>query len=204
MKNIEQYRALTQQRNWVEIFKLNGLDPDTFGLDPDAFGTEEEIGVLGDYLQKDEIVFALVSGRVSQRMMSKQYHVGLRTRVVALTNERILFLDHAMFSSSVDTQSIRLDHIHAVSDSQGWWHGTVTIDISSRIFLIVGCEKEHVKIFADMANQLIQNKEDERDTTLSKGISVADEIEKLSDLHKKRILTDKEFSEAKAKLISDL
>ena len=197
MKNIEQYKVLTQQRNWEEIFKLNGLPPYTFN-------TKEEIKVLGDYLQKDEIVFALVSGRVSQKMMSERYNVGLRTWIVALTNERILFLDHAMFSSSVDTQSVRLNHIHAVSASQGWWYGTVTIDISSRIILISRCEREHVEIFEDIANQLIRNKDDELDTTLSKGISVADEIEKLSDLHKKRILTDKEFSEAKAKLISDL
>ena len=131
-------------------------------------------------------------------------NVGLRTRLVVLTNERILFLDHAMLSSSVDTQSIRLNRVQAVSASQGWWYGRVTIDTSSKFILISRCEREDVKVFADMANQLIRNKDDELDTTLSKGISVADEIEKLSDLHKKRILTDKEFSEAKAKLISDL
>ena len=196
MKNIEQYKVLTQQRNWVEIFKLNGLPPYTFS-------TKKEHAILGDYLQKDEIVFALLSGLLHQERSSHS-EIGVNSWIVALTSERILCLCHAVFSSSVDTQSIRLNRVQAVSASQGWCYGKVTIDTSSKSILISRCEREDVKVFADIANQLIRNKDDERDTTLSKGISVADEIEKLSDLHKKRILTDKEFSEAKAKLISDL
>ena len=197
MKNIEQYKVLTQQRNWGRIFKLNGLPSYTFSK-------KKEHMVLGDYLEKDEIVFALLSGLLHQQKAPDHPEVGVNTWIVALTNERILCLYHPMFSSFADTQSIRLNRVQAVSASQGWWYGKVTIDISSKFIFISHCQKETVKVFADMANQLIRNKDDELDTTLSKGISVADEIEKLSDLHKKRILTDKEFSEAKAKLISDL
>ena len=48
MKNIEQYRALTQQRNWMEIFKINGLATYTFS-------TEEEIGFLEIICKKTKL-----------------------------------------------------------------------------------------------------------------------------------------------------
>ncbi|KEO53294.1 hypothetical protein [Thioclava indica] len=100
MKNIEQYKAFTQQRNWAEIFKLNNLKIDTFG-------TKKELNVLGDCLQESEIVFALVSGVMSQSETSNDFDFGANTWVAALTSERVLCLDHAMLTSSVDTQSIR-------------------------------------------------------------------------------------------------
>jgi len=124
MMNTEKCKELTQQRNWSEIFELNGLEID-------SFGTKKELKVLGDYLQKDEVVFALVSGVMSQSETSNDFDFGANTWVAALTSERVLCLDHAMLSSSVDTQSIRLNRIQAVSASQGWMFGKVTIDIGT-------------------------------------------------------------------------
>ncbi|MBM2295106.1 PH domain-containing protein [Sulfitobacter pseudonitzschiae] len=197
MKNIEQYKAFTQQRNWAEIFKLNNLKID-------SFGTKKELKVLGDYLQESEIVFALVSGVMSQSETSNDFDFGANTWVAALTNERVLCLDHAMLTSSVDTQSIRLNRIQAVSASQGWVLGKITIDIGARLIVIDNCVKSDVKTFAELANQLIREKEEVTISPSSAGISIVDEIGKLSGLHSSGILTDSEFSEAKAKLIAKL
>lgn len=197
MNNLKQYQALTGQGDWAGIFELNGLKIDTFG-------TKKELKVLGEYLQKDEVVFALVSGVMSQSETSNDFDFGANTWVAALTSERILCLDHAMLSSSVDTQSIRLNRLQSVSASQGWILGKITIDIGARLIVIDNCVKSDVKIFAELANQLIREKEEAATPSPSATISVADEIGKLNELHKNGILTDGEFSEAKAKLIAKL
>ena len=197
MNNIEKRKELTQKRDWSGIFELNGLEID-------SFGTKKELSVLGDYLQKDEVVFALVSGVMSQSETSNDFDFGANTWIAALTSERVLCLDHAMLSSSVDTQSIRLNRIQAVSASQGWIFGKVTIDIGARLIVIDNCEKSHVKVFADLANQLIRQQEDDAATPSISNVSVADEIAKLNDLFTKGVLTADEFSKSKGKLIEKL
>jgi len=197
LKNIEQYKALTNQNDWAGIFRLNQLEIDDFG-------TKKELKVLGDYLQNDEIVFAIVSGVMSQTQTSNDFDFGANTWVAALTSERVLCLDHAMLSSSVDTQSIRLNRIQAVSASQGWMFGKVIIDIGARMIEIDNCVKSHVKTFAELANELIRENEESNTTASAPNISIADEIMKLSDLHTKGILTDDEYSAAKSKLIEKL
>ena len=127
MNNIEKCKKLTQERDWAGIFEINGLEID-------SFGTKKKLCVLGDYLQKDEVVFALVSGIISQSDTSTDFDfgaIGAKNWISALTSERILCLDHAMLSSSINTQSIRLNQIQAVSASQGWFFGQINIDIGA-------------------------------------------------------------------------
>ena len=197
MNNIEKCKKLTQQRNWAGLFELNGLEID-------SFGTKKELSVLGDYLQKDEVVFALVSGIISQSETSMDFDFGANTWISALTSERILCLDHAMLSSSVNTQSIKLNQIQAVSASQGWVFGKITVDIGARLIVIDNCEKPHVKVFAELANQLIRESEGGETLLSGTSVSIADEISKLNNLHIKGVLTADEFSNAKEKLIAKL
>jgi hypothetical protein len=88
--NYEKYSELTRLKDWKGVFEINGLNID-------SFGTKKELDVLGDYLENDEVVFALASGIMSQTQTSNKFDWGSNTWVVALTNERFLFLDHAMF-----------------------------------------------------------------------------------------------------------
>ena len=82
MNNIEKCKKLTQERDWAGLFELNGLEID-------SFGTKKELSVLGDYLQKDEVVFALVSGMISQSETSTDFGFGAKNWITALTSERI-------------------------------------------------------------------------------------------------------------------
>ncbi|MDC1289001.1 PH domain-containing protein [Amylibacter sp.] len=200
MNNIEKCKKLTQERDWAGLFELNGLEID-------SFGTKKELSVLGDYLQKDEVVFALVSGIISQSETSTDFDfgaIGAKNWISALTSERILCLDYAMLSSSINTQSIRLNQIQAVSASQGWFFGQITVDIGAGLIVIDNCEKPHVKVFAELANQLIRQKEEGETLLSGASVSIADEISKLNDLHIKGVLTADEFSKAKEKLIAKL
>ena len=200
MNNIEKCKKLTQERDWAGLFELNGLEID-------SFGTKKELSVLGDYLQKDEVVFALVSGIISQSETSTDFDfgaIGAKNWISALTSERILCLDYAMLSSSINTQSIRLNQIQAVSASQGWFFGQITVDIGAGLIVIDNCEKPHVKVFAELANQLIRQKEEGETLLSGASVSIADEISKLNNLHIKGVLTADEFSNAKEKLIAKL
>lgn len=147
--NYEKYSELTRLKDWKGVFEINGLNID-------SFGTKKELDVLGDYLENDEVVFALASGIMSQTQTSNKFDWGSNTWVVALTNERFLFLDHAMFSKSVDTQSVRHDSVQAVSASQGLILGKIQVDLGSRVIVIDNCVKSHVKVIADLSNKWIR------------------------------------------------
>lgn len=144
--NYGKYAEFTHANNWQGICEINGRSID-------SFGTKKELNVLADYLEDDEVVFAFASGIMSQTSTSNSTDWGSNTWLVALTNERFLFLDHAMLSKSVDTQSIRHDAVQAISASQGLLLGKIQIDLGSRVVAIDNCQKADVKIIADLSNK---------------------------------------------------
>lgn len=196
IKNVDKYREYTQRRNWEEIFRLNSTEISDFG-------TKKELEVLADYLEEGEVVFALVSGVMSQSVTSNEFDFGLNTWVAVLTSERVLCLDHALFSHSVDTQSIRLDRIQAVSSSQGWALGKVMVDIGNRMIKIDNCVKAHVSVFADLANQLLKKREIEQVQAISKGVNIVDELERLEKLKEVGVINEDEFVLAKQKIVNN-
>ncbi len=197
--NIKQYEAATRVADWPAIAKLNDGFFDTFGV-------KKEFSVLPNYLEEGEVVFALASGIVTQSDTSNSADWGSNSWLVVLTNERFLFLDHAMLTKSVDTQSVRLDRVQAVSASQGFLLGKIVVDLSARVIVIDNCQKKDVRAMADIANKLIREREKASSQRNSAPINVdyADQLMKFADLHAKGILSDDEFSEAKKKLIAAL
>lgn len=199
--NIEQYEAATNAGDWAAIAKLNDGFFDTFGV-------KKEFSVLAGYLEDGEVVFALASGIVTQSDTSNSTDWGSNTWLVVLTNERFLFLDHALLTKSVDTQSVRLDRVQAVSASQGFLLGKIVVDLSARVIVIDNCQKKDVRAMADIANKLIREREkvvSQRNSAhVSVAVDYADQLMNFSELHAKGVLTDDEFSEAKRKLIAAL
>lgn len=200
MNNLEKYAEYTKARNWEAICKLNNV-----GLD--SFGTKKELNVLANYLEEDEIVFALTSGIMVQTETSNSFDFGANAWLVALTSERFLFLDCAMMTSSVDTQSIRHDKVQAVSASQGWVLGKIMVDLGSRVLVIDNCQKATVSVVADLANKWLKELQKQKSTTVSNANAPAEEspldkLEKLAKLLAMGALTDEEFKAAKAKILA--
>ena len=200
MNNLEKYAEYTKARNWEAICKLNNV-----GLD--SFGTKKELNVLANYLEEDEIVFALTSGIMVQTETSNSFDFGANTWLVALTSERFLFLDCAMMTSSVDTQSIRHDKVQAVSASQGWVLGKIMVDLGSRVLVIDNCQKATVSVIADLANKWLKELQKQKSTTVLNANAPAEEspldkLEKLAKLLAMGALTDEEFKVAKAKILA--
>ena len=197
MENHDKYQKLTQKRDWEGIYKLNNLE---FKV----FGNKRALNALGDYLEPNETVYALVSGMSFESVTSAVTDIGPSKWLTVLTDERILFLDHALIRKSIDTQTIRINHVQAVAASQGFFFGKIAIDIGNRSIVNSLCVKTHVKTYAAIANKLIREKEGEQIENKPKHTSIADEIAKIAQLNKKGILTKAEFSKAKQKLISKL
>jgi hypothetical protein len=147
--NFNKYASFTQGKDWKSICKLNGVELD-------SFGTKKELKVLTDYLEEGEVVFALTSGIMTQTGTSNATDFGANTWLVVLTNERFLFLDHAMMTRSVDTQSVRHESVQAVSASQGLMLGKIQVDLGARVVVIDNCQKATVKVIADLANKWLR------------------------------------------------
>jgi hypothetical protein len=191
------YAAYTQAREWRHICDLNGVELD-------SFNTRKELNVLSKHLEPNEVVFALTSGVMSQTSTSNASDWGLNTWLVILTSERFLFLDHAMLTSSVDSQSIRHDRVQAVSASQGWVLGKVAVDIGSRTITIDNCPKATVTPMAQLANKwlaVLQKRKENQQAKPTAGASLSDELKKLAELHSQGLLSDSEFAAAKARLL---
>lgn len=152
MDNYNLYKIATENADWKRICEINGVNFE-------AFGTRKELAVLKSYLEPDEIVFALASGLMKQTATSNAFDWGVNTWLAVLTSDRFLFLDAAMLTSSVDTQSIRLKNVQAISASQGFVFGKIMIDLGSRIVMVDNCPKDAVKVMAELGNRWIKELE---------------------------------------------
>lgn len=206
MENIEKYKQLTEKQDWKGICGLNGVPFD-------VFGTKKEIKVLPKFLGKGEIVFALTSGIVQKNGNSNSSDFGSNTWLVILTSERFLFLDCALLTDSVDTQTVRLERVQAVSASQGWVLGKVMVDIGSRTIVIDNCIKSTVSVVADLANKWLSFLEKSKGENVAKLAQVPpqpvaesglDRLEKLGRLYQSGLLTEAEFNDAKSKVLAAL
>lgn len=202
MENYDKYAEYTKAQDWKAICNLNNVALD-------AFGTKKELKALPGYLEPDEVVFALTSGIMSQTETSNSFDFGANTWLVALTSDRFLFLDAAMLTSSVDTQSVRHDKVQAVSASQGRVFGKIMIDLGSRLLTVDNCQKATVKVIADLANKWLKELSNRKENGAQQNNAVAsddplDKLERLAKLHSMGALSDDEFNMAKQKLLSEL
>jgi len=200
--NFEQYSKYTKANNWKGICELNNIDFD-------LFGTKKELDVLPDYLDDDEVVFALTSGIMSQTETSNSFDFGTNTWLVVLTNERFLFLDCAMLTNSVDTQSIRHNHVQGVSVSQGLVLGKIMVDLGNRMVTMDNCNKTTIPVIAEIANKWLKELQQKKDSIQSNNSGYVEEtpikkLEKLAELHVMGALSDEEFKVAKEKILATL
>ncbi|MCQ2195860.1 MAG: PH domain-containing protein [Paludibacteraceae bacterium] len=169
MQDINRYKICTEKADWKGICDINGINFD-------FLGSRKELEVLSSYLEQGEIVFALASGLMKRTITSNTFDGGLNTWLVVLTSERFLFMDAALLTSSVDTQSVRLNKVQAISASQGLLLGKISIDLGSRLITIDNCTKESVRVMADLANKWLKD--------LENGTKIPDENKDMEDFKK--------------------
>ena len=203
MENYSLYSKLTKEKMWKEISKLNKMPHD-------VFGAWKEVHRLPEILNEDEVVFALTSGLMPQTVTSNKSDDGINTWLVVLTSQRFLFLDHAFWSSSIDIQSVRHEQVQAVSSSQGWFLGKITIDLGSRLIVVDNCTNEALTAFVTLSNKWLSTLEKCKNERMSEPVAIpvsnvpfspADELKKFAELRAAGILSEEEFETAKAKIL---
>lgn len=170
MENLTRYKLCTEKADWRGICEINGINFE-------SFGTNKELAALAGFLEPGEVVFALACGLMNQTVTSNAFDVGLNTWLVVLTSERFLFLDAALLTSSIDSQSVRLNKVQAISASQGLVLGKISIDLGSRLITVDNCPKEAVKVMADLANKWLKD--------LENGVKLPEDSPEMENFSKK-------------------
>jgi len=126
--------------------------------------------------------------------------------VVILTDQRILFYYQIMLSSS--TEVIALDEIRSInSNTNGMTGGHIELHTMTKSYDILVSYKR------DMVQKIVQVFEKAKKdfaasanapTSTARNNSILEQIEKLSDLNKKGIITDEEFKTKKEELLAKL
>ncbi len=202
MKNYDQYKTLTENKDWSGICELNGID-----MNSSKFGTMKEMNALPGQLQSGEVVLGFTAGIMANTGDGNITDLLPSTWVIVLTDRRFLCLDSALLTKSLDVHSILHKNVQGVFVAQGFILGKISIETGGRTTVIDNCEKKTVKILGDLANDWLQVLEERKSlpqSTVNTEESGLDKLKKLAELKELGALTLEEFEEAKAKILAAL
>ena len=158
-----------------------------FKLDISKIGSaKREVALLPTILGDSEELLDLTPGAIGNVM-----------GIIACTDERVVLLDKGILFRH-NQKDIPLNKINSVTFEKGIMFAKVTImDSSSSIFIEVVNDRVD-KLVSTIKNAISKFKEINNRDTCDDLIA---QLEKLSELKVKGILTDEEFNQAKAKIL---
>lgn len=124
-----------------------------------------------------------------------------KTSIIVATQKRILFLEKGTFGLSSGNRTISLDKVSSITASKGMMFGTIEITTSNeeiKIEKVVGSE---VDAFVSAVRDVMDNPIPTSPPAADNVTGRLDQLTKLAELHAAGILTDDEFSAAKAKAL---
>lgn len=203
VNDYEKYKSLTVRRDWAGICRMNGVD-----MQSSRFGTMKEMNRLSEQLQSGEVVICFTAGVMTNTGDSNSTDFGISTWLVVLTDRRFLFLDAALLTKSLDVHSILHKNVQAVRVAQGFVLGKITIDTGGRSTVIDNCEKTTVKVLGDVANEWLQILEERKsapkEPSSTPRESDLDKLKKLGELKNLGVLSEREFNDAKARIMASM
>ena len=188
--------SLTKSCDWLKVQQLQSLDT------ANNYLVKKELSVLGEYLEEDEIVYAFGAGVMSQQENSNITDFGLNTLLFVLTNMRIVILDHAILTKSVDVNSIWLSSVKGFSSSQGLMLGKITVDTGGFPVVFDNCLKNDVKKITSIANKILREmNKPKMEEQASTGKVSANELREMHELLQSGVITQEEFENFKKKAL---
>jgi hypothetical protein len=158
------------------------------------WGTKKEIGYLHEVLVPDEGILAITSG----------FHDG-NTWLVTVTDRRVIFLDKGMVFG-LKQMEMPLSQISAVSHKVGLVLGRIEVSTSGGSKVIDNIDKTDVVKVAQILSDLINKEKQPQPTnTLSASdppVDIVSQLERLVSLKERGVLTDEEFAQQKARILS--
>lgn len=161
----------------------------------DQFFTKKELNHLPQILADGEQVLAFTSGMMEGN-----------TWLITLTDKRIIFLDKGMIYG-LKQVVINLDKIHSVSGNTGIMFGKIGIEDGASQRNIEFVPKGAVVPFTNKVRDAIEyHKKPSANYSVpqqNSGDDIISKLEKLASLQERGVLTQEEFAQQKAKLLSD-
>lgn len=155
----------------------------------DQFFTKKELLHLPSVLSDDEQVLAFTSGLMDGN-----------TWLIALTNQRVIFLDKGMIYG-LKQATIPLDKVNAVSGETGIFFGKIIIEDGASSRVITNVWKKTVIAFTNKMREAMNDIRPPRSAFSPPPPSsddVISKLERLSVLKSSGVLTQEEFDRQKA------
>ncbi|TKX33322.1 PH domain-containing protein [Campylobacter taeniopygiae] len=154
--------------------------------------SKKEIKVLPEILWEGEKVKKAAQGTYN-----------LATGLLVATDKRLIFIDKGFINLKVET--FLYDKISSIEYSTGLIFGEIVIYASGNKAKIKNMEKNETKDMAEFVREFIQsnnNQETAKQTNTNNDLMA--ELEKISDLKNKGIITEDEFKTMKEKIIAKM
>lgn len=168
----------------------------------DDHGWKEAAELHGTKTTKDDLI---ARGRFieelgdNERIEIAVTGLSMKHRIVlAATNHRVIMINDSALGLKTNTQSIGLDKISAVRGGSGALSGMVEIMTSNEKIKVESIVRQESEEFTKVLTGLLSKPQSAAPVDLGSGVG---SLEKLAELHAQGILTDEEFSAAKAKAL---
>ena len=160
----------------------------------DRFFTKKELNHLPNVLSDGEQVLAFTSGLMDGN-----------TWLITLTDRRIIFLDKGMIYG-LKQAAIDLDKVNAVSGETGLMFGKIAVEDAASQRVITNVWKKTVVAFTNKVRDAIEARKDSLRPIAASVQSAPDDtvakLERLASLLEKGVLTQEEFAQQKARLLT--
>ena len=136
---------------------------------------------IADVLEVDEVLIAMVAGRLERPLVKGLVDLGLgdlTPRLIALTDRRLIGIRKRALRS-VDETSILLSAVEDVQSKAGVFQGSISIRADGRNYLIGGMQKRSIDRFVSQVELAIQAKHQQAVTDAAN----ASETEERMTLH---------------------
>ncbi|UMY64923.1 MULTISPECIES: PH domain-containing protein [unclassified Flavobacterium] len=187
-QKVEEYKSKLNS----DAEKLQQIKNTISKLNP-SVANKREVNELPSVLMDDEIIEKISAGFLDEGKGSTGH--GL----LIATNYRAIFIDKSLIGFGIKMEDFPYDKISSVSVETGFMKGVVKIICSgntAKINLMVGAKE---------FSEFIRQKTISRPTIPNRSEpNVLEQIEKLADLKAKGILSEEEFLDKKAQLLSKL
>lgn len=152
--------------------------------------------LISAMLQPGESIVASIAATQCDPPTAKS---GKVTGCLAITNQRVVFAGKAI--TKAITRAIPVSEVSSLELSKGMMlsHIQLTLSGSYENFLVKYKEAEDFMAVAQA--ELQKSKNLPVSTSSATGVSAADELKKLAELHQQGILTIEEFNQAKSRLL---
>ncbi|WP_306181328.1 PH domain-containing protein [Campylobacter jejuni] len=152
--------------------------------------SRKEIKALPDILWENEKVKKAAQGTYN-----------LAAGLLVATDKRLIFIDKGIFSLKVET--FLYDKISSIEYSTGLMFGEIVIYASGNKAKIKNMEKNETKEMAEFVRECTQNTDaNNHISTTNSDLTV--ELERISNLKDKGIITEEEFKTMKEKIIAKM